>query len=484
MPAPRTSTATAATRPHRSRRHVGLLLAGIVLALIAVGQVRPGGIAYAFDLDSHEAILRTALTTAMSKDALDEVTNYGIAVPEAGQKSEISSISLAPGASLHGLGFEQLWDNAATPAAICERWNSVTIVLKYALDQAAPKGAEYRELTDDKKARRAFGLAAVLMSNFYAHSNWVELAADRGAMPALAPLAGGCGAQSLPSDLQSGYYDAAAGADGCPKVGGVAKPPAPFKLCFSQLSKDTGDSGHGAQRATRLAGQPTYHDLAQQLAIDATQQLFTGLHNLVVQTYTPETWNANGQCVFDKLTRSSGDPDNPFGNTNVGFRSDASCLDISGAWAVSREADDGFPIENDDDLGKLLAAKQDRSTVTDRAHVYASFQSPDDGTCPLGGARSFFIDATLDGVKLQGTTTQCILSENIVNYCRYTGEWEPIFDGAVEGEGRSRTIRLQFVDEHWSLTTDDDGNIIACERNAANDSSFEVVLERPLAARP
>ncbi|GAC1315025.1 MAG: hypothetical protein NVSMB2_05560 [Chloroflexota bacterium] len=474
------------TKPpaRRSERLLRMLLATILVSVLGLGQAHLTQTARAFDLDAHEAILRTALMSALSADALDEVTNYGIAVPEAGQKIEITSISLAPGTALHTLAFEQLWDNAATPADLCGRLSFLTAALKFSVDQAAPTGTEYRELTDDKKARRAFGLAAVLLSNFYAHTNWVELAADRGIQPTLAPLNGACLPGTLPADLQSGYYNPASGPDGCPKVGGAAKPPAPFKQCFSELGKDTSDAGHGAQRATKLGGQPTYHELARRLAIEATKQLFTEYHDTVVRTYTPETWNANGQCVFDKLTKSSGDPDNPFGNSNVVFRSDASCLDFSGQWIVSSEIDDSLGLEEDDDLTKAITIKQDRSTVTDRAHVVASFTLPDDGSCPLGGGRSTYVDSTLDGLKLEGSTAQCILSENIASYCQFTGVWQPDLTGVVDGAGRERTLHLQFLNQHWDLLTDDDDNITKCDRAPERDTTFEVLLDRAPAPRP
>ena len=470
-------------RVSRVQHLVRVPLAALLVLVLGLGQAATSP-ARAFDLDSHEAILRAALMSALSADALEEVTNYGIGVPDAGQAGEITNISLAPGASLHALRFEQLWDNLGAPADVCGRLTMVTAALKYSLDQAAPKGIEYRELTDDKKARRAFGLAAVLMSNFYAHTNWVELAADQGVMPKLAPLTGSCLPGAFPSTLQSGYYMAASGPDGCPKVGGVSKPPSPFKLCFSDLNKDSPDAGHGAQRATKLAGQPTYHDLAQQLATEATRQMFAGFHTLVVQTYTPETWNANGQCVFDKLTRSSGDPDDPFANSNVGFRSDASCLDVSGKWVVSSEIDDGQPIEASDDLDKVVSVRQDRSSATDQAHIAATFTSPDDAACPISGSRAVYFDSSLDGVKLDGSTAQCVLNQHIASYCRFSGLWEPDFSGAVDGTDRERTLHLQFVDEHWTVTTDDNDNIIQCDRAPENDSTFEVLLNRAPAAPP
>jgi len=480
MTTPHTSVST--THARRSRRHAGLLLAGVVLAVLAAGPGRPTRTVHAFDLDSHEAILRTALTTVMSKDALDEVTNYGIAVPAAGQKSEISSISLAPGAALHALQFEQLWDNAATATAICERLASVTGVLQYALEQAAPKGAQYRELTDDKKARRAFGLAAVLLSNFYAHSNWVELAADSGAMPVVAPLTEACSAQTLPSDLQTGYYDAASGPDGCPKAAGAAKPPAPYKFCFAQLSKDASDSGHGAQRATKLAGQPTYYELAKQLAVEATKQLFTGFHSLVVQTYTPESWNANGQCVFDKLTRASGDPDNPFGNTNVGFKSDASCLDLSGVWQVGSAVDTGGPSTSE--IGSIVTIQQQRSLGSDQLHLYAYFKSPGDGAdCDLGSTRSYFFDATLDGVKITGTTSQCLEDARVLAYCGQTSVYEVEFAGSLDGDGRVRTITGTFTDTGYALHLEDD-IIVSCEAYPPFDEVYDFRLKRKPAPAP
>jgi hypothetical protein len=470
------STALFALRRGSCRRQRLLLLAALVLAALLVGQVRPNTPARAFDLDSHEAILRAALTTAMSGDALDEVTNYGIAVPSSGEP-ELSNLALAPGASLHGLTFEQLWDNAPDATAICGRLATVTAVLKYALDQAAPKGTAYKELTDGKKARRAFGLAAVLLSNFYAHSNWVELAADQGIMPVPAQLAGNCGPGSLPAKLQTGYFNAASGPDGCPKTGATPKPPAPYSYCFSQLSKDSGDSGHGAQRATKLAGQPTYHDLAQQLAIDATKQLFTGLHNTIVQTYTPESWNANGQCVFDKLVRSNADPDDIFANSNVVFSADTSCLDISGQWTVNSEMVDGQAIEGDD-IGKIIGVTQAQPDATGQAHVTTVFRSADAGACPFGEARTYYIDATLVDAALQGTTAQCTLNSDIATYCSGSGSDEVSFTGTVEGNGQVRTLHLQFLSAEWFIERDDAGNVVNCERDAPEDLPNDVLLQR------
>ena len=78
-----------------------MALLGIVLGVLLAGRARPTSTAHAFDLDTHEAILRAALIAAMSGDALDDVTNYGIAVPGTNEP-EPSNLALAPGTVLQG----------------------------------------------------------------------------------------------------------------------------------------------------------------------------------------------------------------------------------------------------------------------------------------------------------------------------------------------------------------------------------------------
>lgn len=126
--------------------------------------------------------------------------------------------------------------------------------------------------------------------------------------------------------------------------------------------------------------------------------------------------------------------------------------------------------------------KQDRSTVTDEAHVFASFNPLDSGAeCPYGGSRGYYADVKLTGVKLSGTSDQCVLNEDVATYCYVASSWEPSLDGStveVEGEGPARTIHLRFLDQGWHLNEDDDGNITSCERRPENDTPFEVILAR------
>lgn len=196
----------------------------------------------------HERIVREALGETLGPRALRLVIR-------ANKRSD-----------LHQLAPEYHFDSAPDPRALCRLWQrGLHAWLTRAVARAVPPGRDARPL-DRRRALADFGRATHALADFYAHTNWIELALARGESPAPAPLlADSCDSAQLPAGLQSGYFHLRHGLTGCPRGG----PPAGFAFCHAQLNKDSPLRGHGAERP-RPAG-PTYHDIAVQLAIASTR---------------------------------------------------------------------------------------------------------------------------------------------------------------------------------------------------------------------
>ncbi len=196
----------------------------------------------------HERIVREALGEALGPRALRLVIR-------ANKRSD-----------LHQLAPAYHFDSAPTPRALCDLWQrGLHAWLTRAVARAAPSGREARPL-ECRRALADFGRATHAVADFYAHTNWIELALARGESPAPAPLlAGFSDPAQLPADLQSGYFHLRYGLTGCPRGG----PPAGFAFCHAQLNKDSPQRGHGAERSGRA--DLTYHDIAVQLAIASTR---------------------------------------------------------------------------------------------------------------------------------------------------------------------------------------------------------------------
>jgi hypothetical protein len=196
----------------------------------------------------HERIVREALGEALGPRALSLVIR-------ANKRSDV-----------HQLAPAYHFDSAPTPRALCDLWQrGLHAWLTRAVARAAPSGREVRPL-ERRRALADFGRATHAVADFYAHTNWIELALARGESPAPAPLiAGFSDPAQLPADLQSGYFHLRYGLTGCPRGG----PPAGFAFCHAQLNKDSPQRGHGAERSGRA--DLTYHDIAVQLAIVSTR---------------------------------------------------------------------------------------------------------------------------------------------------------------------------------------------------------------------
>lgn len=215
-------------------------------------------------LGVHEAIIRLALGGRLAPAAL------GVVIA-ANKRSD-----------LHQCAAERHFDNGPDRAALCALWRrGLSAYMGRALARCAPPGDSAHRLANRRGALRAFGLATHALADFYAHTNWVELAVARGDIPTPAPLLGETlTPANLPEGLQSGYFSLRHGLSGCPHHNGRPCPPAGFTHCHAQLNKDAPHRGHGAERSA--PGGPTYHELAVDLAIsttrDAWQSLIQRLH--------------------------------------------------------------------------------------------------------------------------------------------------------------------------------------------------------------
>ena len=203
----------------------------------------------------HERIVREALGDILSVPALRVVIR-------ANRRSD-----------LHQFAAERHFDNAANPRALCDLWQrGLSAWLARAVARCTPRDPAVTRLLDHRGSLAAFGLATHALADFYAHTNWIELAIARGESPQMAPLLGSvCDPESFPPALQSGYFHPRHGLSGCPRAG----PPPGFTYCHAQLNKDAPTRGHGAARP--VPGGPTYHDLAVQLAISSTRSSWDAL---------------------------------------------------------------------------------------------------------------------------------------------------------------------------------------------------------------
>ncbi len=199
----------------------------------------------------HEQIVRAALGDVLAPSALR-------AVIAANKRSD-----------LHQVAAERHFDNGPTREALWAlRQRGLETYLARTVAGCRPAGPG--RLAYRLAALRAYGLATHALADFYAHTNWVELAVERGEEPLAAPLLDvASDPGDLPDGLQSGYFSLRHGLSGCPQRAGRPCPPAGYHFCHAHLNKDAPNRGHGAERT--IPGGPTYHELAVGLAITATR---------------------------------------------------------------------------------------------------------------------------------------------------------------------------------------------------------------------
>jgi hypothetical protein len=218
----------------------------------------------------HQEITREALGDGrtMGDDALKRVIDAVVA------------------SDLHQLTPQRHIDNAPTPDIICTRWSEgIDQWFKEAVAFSSPTDDGKRVLRDRMAALERFGWIAHAIQDFYAHSNYVELSQVGPVPPVDQILLKECG--TLPSALQTGYFDLRYGLDGCPPLfGGPPAPPAPYGFCHSQLNKDNPRRPNYAQ--------------ARSFAVAATKAAWEELHRRITFQYGADT-ATDAECLFVKL---------------------------------------------------------------------------------------------------------------------------------------------------------------------------------------
>jgi hypothetical protein len=214
-------------------------------------------------LSVHERILRDALA--------DRLDPRGLRV----------AIHANLWCDFHQLAPEYHFDSASSPRALCGLWQrGVGAWLTRAVALAAPRGSDARRLRNRHGALVAFGRATHALADFYAHTNWIELAVGRGELPTPAPLLEAhCEPAAFPHELQSGYFHLRHGLQGCPRTG----PPHGYAFCHAQLNKDSPTRGHGAERIAPDG--PTLHEIAVELSVDSTRAAWDSLHTRLTEAY-------------------------------------------------------------------------------------------------------------------------------------------------------------------------------------------------------
>ena len=215
---------------------------------------------------------------------------------------------------------EYHFDSAPDRDAVCRRWEEgpgtfLHDITEYAYEAFRPKPPGEAATFDRLATNRELGLARFgyyvhAIQDFYSHSNWIEIFADRGEPAPLAPIVSGCDPAVLPVDLSTGYFDLDYGISGCPSAG----PPEGFRYCHGptadpghQLAKDV-PSYHGADRLPD--GSATYHEEAVRLATLATADAWTVLHDRVVAELRASLPDRSPECLFTSLVMG-GDPSCP-----------------------------------------------------------------------------------------------------------------------------------------------------------------------------
>lgn len=182
------------------------------------------------------------------------------------------------------------FDNAPDRAAIYALWRrGLYAQVAQAVALSAPTPGAATHPRNWRRALWAFGRATHILQDFYAHTNWVELAVERGQWQAIAPLhAPDCAAHDLPAGLTSGYFSLRYAApwqqfSGCPACDGQFVPPPGFAYCHAQLAKDSRAYGHG--RDEIMPGGVRYGELAARQAARATAVLWDALCQQIVAAY-------------------------------------------------------------------------------------------------------------------------------------------------------------------------------------------------------
>lgn len=222
----------------------------------------------AFKLGPHNQILQSSIGQHVGQSTLNDIV--GTLVSGQGNL----------GSDRHQADTYRHFDNAPDRQAVCDRANAAwTRFYAEIRDSVQPQNApEYDQIGGIGNARSAFGALAHSLQDFYAHSNWVELYVALGQSPPLAlALFPNCATPSLPSGLQTGYFDLLYGLTGCPTReitpnNYVWVVPSGFGFCHETLNKDSDQTRHGRELIPGAA--TTFHAQAAQMARAHTDALF------------------------------------------------------------------------------------------------------------------------------------------------------------------------------------------------------------------
>lgn len=190
------------------------------------------------------------------------------------------------------------FDNAASPDDLCVMWYAgFNTYLTRAIVASEPFAPRSRVPRSRRSALANFGRASHALADFYAHTNWVELMAERSSLDLQAPLLDTeLTPAMLPQGLFSGYFNLRYGLQGCPKRDGRYQPPDGYPACHATLAKDSPTEGHGAE-SIPSAG-VTYYEAAHALAVVATQRLWDAFLKRLNAAYGGQAQNIATTLAF------------------------------------------------------------------------------------------------------------------------------------------------------------------------------------------
>lgn len=270
----------------RLRRNLLIALVAAVAMAASLGWTAPR--AQAFLPQWHDKIVRDALPP----DTVDPTAIWQII---GGLPNGLGAV----GSDLFPTDAFRHVDSANTPEAICglvqQAWDFFTPLV---IAGAQPTGPGLSGLVDGLGARAAFGGLVHTLSDFYSHSNWVELSVAAGEPDRLAPgLFPKCDPNVLPAGLHTGFYNLNDGIDGCP----VSGPPPGFSECHETMNKDSYDTPRGGLQVAGLEPFTNNFDLALRDATKATTDLYWQIRTYVADTINGENMGADGECVSRNL---------------------------------------------------------------------------------------------------------------------------------------------------------------------------------------
>ena len=208
------------------------------------------------------------------------------------------------GSDQHQFDNYRHFDSAPNAQAVCDRANAAWSQFYGAIiDSIKPQNPpEYDVVGGIADARSAFGALTHALQDFYAHSNWVDLYVAAHQPPPLAlMLFPTCAAASLPTNIQTGFFDLSYNLVGCPysPLNGVYIPPAPFTYCHETLNKDSDQTLHGKDLVPGT--NQTYSALAAQLAASHTTELYNTVFGQLLSDLKTAFPQVRSDCLVQRV---------------------------------------------------------------------------------------------------------------------------------------------------------------------------------------